>query len=149
LRERLEDLPELIRSIWTRQGPDDELPRGLLTAECLVPLRAHAWPGNVRELDQFLRRLRLRLERSGGRRISPHQIWTMLAGTTLTRGASGSVGSLSTDHVRTVLRECRGNRLMAARTLGVARSTFYRMLDERGLSRKKPDAGLGGPAGEA
>jgi len=53
LRERPDDLDELVRVLGDRQpeGP----PR--LSEAALVVLRAHRWPGNVRELAGILRRL--------------------------------------------------------------------------------------------
>jgi hypothetical protein len=50
----------------------------------------------------------------------------------------------STEQIRRVLRECQGNRTQAARILGLARSSFYRLLEERGLMRARPAAGLDG-----
>jgi DNA-binding NtrC family response regulator/tetratricopeptide (TPR) repeat protein len=161
LRERLEDLPDLIQILWTRQGQPSALPPGLLDNDCLVPLRAHLWPGNVRELDQFLRRLRMSLHAKGHLRVSPHRIWTLIGGAgggggrgifhggTADRARAGAAEPISTEQIRRVLRECRGNRTHAARTLGIARSSFYRLLEERGLMGTRPAAGLDETLGEA
>jgi DNA-binding NtrC family response regulator/tetratricopeptide (TPR) repeat protein len=140
LRERIEDLPGLITILWDRQAPGTELPPGLLEADSLVPLRAHPWPGNVRELDQFLRRLRLSLESRSGARVSPHRIWTILGNGAVDRARSTTPGLPSTEQIRRVLRECRGNRAHAARTLGIGRSTFYRIVEERGLILPPPSS---------
>jgi DNA-binding NtrC family response regulator/tetratricopeptide (TPR) repeat protein len=158
LRDRLEDLPDLIQILWTRQGQPTELPPGLLDSDCLVPLRSHLWPGNVRELDQFLRRLRMSLDAKGHPRVSPHRIWTLLGGGggrgiihggTTDRARTGAPEPPSTEQIRRILRECQGNRTQAARTLGIARSSFYRLLDERGLMGARPATGFDETLGEA
>ncbi len=134
LRDRLEDLPELIRILWARRTPQLDLPPGLLDPLCLAPLRAHLWPGNVRELDQLLRRLRVSIEATGRPQVSPHRIWTLLAAAASGSPRGGTACPPSTEQIRRVLRACQGNRTQAARTLGMARSSFYRLLEERGLS---------------
>jgi two-component system response regulator HupR/HoxA len=149
LRERLEDLPDLIQILWARHTPHTELPPGLLDNNSLVPLRAHPWPGNVRELDQFLRRLRMSSDAMGHPRVSPHRIWTLLGVGEAGRALTGATEPLSTEQIRRVLRECRGNRTQAARTLGMARSRFYRLLEERGLMGVHPEAGFDETLGEA
>jgi DNA-binding NtrC family response regulator len=52
LRERPEDLPELIRVFYEGRGVDP----GPIGGDNLVKLERHAWPGNVRELRNVLER---------------------------------------------------------------------------------------------
>jgi len=56
LRERIEDVPELVRHFLNRCEREG-LPRKSLAPEALECLRAHTWPGNVRELENLVRRL--------------------------------------------------------------------------------------------
>ncbi|MBA3463295.1 MAG: sigma 54-dependent Fis family transcriptional regulator [Deltaproteobacteria bacterium] len=52
LRDRLEDLPHLIGTFYTRRGANP----GLIDGDNLERMRRHAWPGNVRELRNVLER---------------------------------------------------------------------------------------------
>ena len=56
LRERTEDLPDLIAAI-TRQLADSGRGRVMLTGEAVNVLKHYHWPGNVRELHNLLERL--------------------------------------------------------------------------------------------
>jgi sigma-54 dependent transcriptional regulator, flagellar regulatory protein len=56
LRERADDLPELIAAI-TRQLADSGRGRVSLTGETVNALKHYHWPGNVRELHNLLERL--------------------------------------------------------------------------------------------
>ena len=56
LRERLEDLPELIGNILERGGASG-LSRVQMTPGAVRILRHYAWPGNIRELANLLERL--------------------------------------------------------------------------------------------
>jgi two-component system nitrogen regulation response regulator GlnG len=56
LRERAEDIPDLVRHFLAR-AVKEGLPRKELTREAVERLQAHRWPGNVRELENLLRRL--------------------------------------------------------------------------------------------
>ncbi|WP_119165479.1 nitrogen regulation protein NR(I) [Algihabitans albus] len=56
LRERAEDIPELVRHFF-RQVGGEGLPTKTLTAEAMAYLRNHTWQGNVRELENLVRRL--------------------------------------------------------------------------------------------
>src|SRR5262249_11364462 len=56
LRERVEDIPDLIRHFFAmveREG----LPPKQIEAAALDRLKRHRWPGNVRELENLARRL--------------------------------------------------------------------------------------------
>ena len=56
LRERSEDIPELMRHFFAR-AQDEGLPGKTLTPEAMADLMAYRWPGNVRELENLVRRL--------------------------------------------------------------------------------------------
>jgi two-component system nitrogen regulation response regulator GlnG len=56
LRERLEDVPDLVRH-FLFQAEKAGLPRKTLTQEAFDALKRHGWPGNVRELENVVRRL--------------------------------------------------------------------------------------------
>jgi DNA-binding NtrC family response regulator len=52
LRDRLEDLPELIAAFYATRGADP----GPIDGDNLARLSQHAWPGNIRELRNVLER---------------------------------------------------------------------------------------------
>src|SRR5437867_3774876 len=56
LREKIEDLPDLIRHFFA-MAEKDGLPPKKLDAQALERLKQHRWPGNVRELENLARRL--------------------------------------------------------------------------------------------
>jgi two-component system nitrogen regulation response regulator GlnG len=56
LRERAEDIPELVRHFLAVTGAEG-LPAKTLDAAALARLASHRWPGNVRELENLIRRL--------------------------------------------------------------------------------------------
>lgn len=135
LRKRLEDLPELVYSLLA------DLRRADLRVSdaAFTALRAHAWPGNIRELKNALacavafveadtavlepRHLRLLGEepddRSGLEGLP-------LAGQTLER--------IERAAIRQTLAQVDGNKMCAARALGIAVSTLYEKLKKYGMS---------------
>lgn len=56
LRERSEDVPDLVRHFLRRAG-EEGLPSKRLEPDALDLLRRYRWPGNVRELENLIRRL--------------------------------------------------------------------------------------------
>ncbi len=60
LRERRDDVPELLDHFLKLYGARHGLPVPRLTAEALQYLVGYSWPGNVRELKNFVERLVLR-----------------------------------------------------------------------------------------
>src|SRR5688572_23298468 len=56
LRERAEDIPDLVRHFFTIVEKEG-LPRKQLDGDAMDRLRRYRWPGNVRELENMVRRL--------------------------------------------------------------------------------------------
>ena len=56
LRERIEDMPDLIRHFFA-QAQREGLPPKQIDPAGLDRLKRHRWPGNVRELENLARRL--------------------------------------------------------------------------------------------
>ena len=56
LRERSEDIPDLVRSFF-RRGVAEGLPPKAIEPTAMERMRRYAWPGNVRELENLTRRL--------------------------------------------------------------------------------------------
>ena len=56
LRERIEDIPDLVRHFQDRAGSEG-LPRKEFSPEALTALTTYRWPGNVRELENLVKRL--------------------------------------------------------------------------------------------
>lgn len=56
LRERTEDIPDLIRHFFA-QAQREGLPPKQIDQAALERLKRHRWPGNVRELENLARRL--------------------------------------------------------------------------------------------
>jgi two-component system nitrogen regulation response regulator GlnG len=56
LRERLDDIPELVNHFLQAVAVDG-LPTKVLSPDAMARLRQYRWPGNVRELENLVRRL--------------------------------------------------------------------------------------------
>ncbi len=72
LRERRDDLPELVDHFLSELVPRYRSPVRGLTTQALEALSAHSWPGNVRELRNVLEQAVVRCDRD---RIGPQDLW--------------------------------------------------------------------------
>lgn len=127
LRERL-DLPELARGVLHELGGPEAA--GQLGPAALSRLLTHRWPGNVRELKNALR---YALVAADGGPIGPEHLPEELREEEHRPAGGASLAAVEIDAVRAALAAAKGNVAAAARHLGVARSTVYRMLArERG-----------------
>ena len=118
LRERLEDMVELIGHFTQTLSAALELPAPSLDEAELQRLRAHHWPGNIRELRNVI-------ERSMLLGISPSRC---LDGADSPAPADHdlSLHAMERRHILTLLRQHAGNKSAAARTLGISRKTLER-----------------------
>ncbi len=56
LRERLEDIPDLVEFMLQKLARDDTVKARKISSGAMARIKAHGWPGNVRELENLLYR---------------------------------------------------------------------------------------------
>lgn len=149
LRERLEDVPALVRHFLPALASELRLPSPRVRPEALQRLLAHAYPGNVRELRHTLERA---LIQAAGAELGPeHIVFTPPAGAAwpspisdlTTTDAAGDPGRSFLGELPLNLSEAEdiliaravtiaeGNLSRAARLLGISRASLYRWQDRR------------------
>jgi DNA-binding NtrC family response regulator len=130
LRDRKGDIPLLVNSFLEKfSGPDSEQRR--VSEDAMARLMAYDWPGNVRELENAVERavalgsgpilhvgdLPSNLQHSNGERLLHSD--ELLPLEELERRA-----------ILRALREAGGDKLAAARLLGIGKTTLYRKLKQ-------------------
>ena len=128
LRERPDDIPLLASLFLSALLPDmpaKEI-RAVAKHSCL---RQYDWPGNVRELRNFMERFAA---------LSPSfpDAASLLMSLFQSHDTKGCTAA---GEIARVLRESGGNRVDAARKLGVSRSTLWRKLKHMGNLPSEPD----------
>jgi DNA-binding NtrC family response regulator len=129
LRERREDIPELVEHFL------DSRPLGgvhhRIEPEALEALVRYDWPGNIRELANVLERAQILAEEQV---ITLDDLPDILADSTPeSLSASGDARQLrevERRHILAVLHQERGNKVHAARVLGISRRALYRLISK-------------------
>ena len=157
LRERSEDIPELIRHFFAL-AQSEGLAAKTLEPEAMEALRAYRWPGNVRELENLVRRLTvLYSQETIGIEVIESELSDVDKGVREVSAPPESLSSAVEHHLRSyfaahdgnlpapglydrVLREMerplielslsatRGNQIRAAKLLGLNRNTLRKKI---------------------
>jgi DNA-binding NtrC family response regulator len=125
LRERREDIPELVEHFLTTRPIGG---RCRIAPEALEALNRYDWPGNVRELANVLERAQILAENHV---ITADDLPESLAETAHEAGAPGDprrLRDVERRHVQDILRQEKGNKVQAARALGISRRALYRLI---------------------
>jgi len=136
LRERKEDVAALSQALLDRICTRYQQRPAALGPGVLARLLQHSWPGNIRELASVLEAALL--EASNGM-IRPEDLvipsYTVMRTEPQSTPRAESLGldAVIHHHVQYVLDLNRGNKLRAARQLGISRSTLYRILGNESL----------------
>lgn len=136
LRSRKEDIAPIAQALVERICARYQHRAVELGPGALARLLQHNWPGNVRELAGVLETGLLEAEsdviRPGDLALaSAHESFRAEAAPE--QNSPQSLDEVIQRHVRHVLEVNRGNKLRAARQLGISRSTLYRILGNQGL----------------
>jgi DNA-binding NtrC family response regulator len=131
LRERPVDIHCLAEHFARRYAQESgRRPRQFSEASLLAMLQ-HSWPGNVRELTNRVRRGLL----AEGRRIEPGDLGLTVVERSMVALPTLEQYKLQAEQqaLREVLGRHANNLTLAARTLGISRPTFYRLLHKHGF----------------
>jgi DNA-binding NtrC family response regulator len=157
LRDRKADIPLLAAHVLDRIRRDNGLAY-TFADDALHLLMEYDWPGNIRELEHAIERAcalssgpvlhtgdfptQLQAHRSHIQRMqgdNPAQTGATIRAANIGATSSESHGVLSIAELEkqailNTIRELKGDKLMAARLLGIGKTTLYRKLKEYGLS---------------
>jgi two-component system response regulator AtoC len=131
LRQRREDISLLAQSLLDRICARYQHRPVVLGPGALARLLQHNWPGNIRELASVLETGLLEANNGVIRPDDlalPSALDTPVDAQPTMRADSLALDSVIEHHVQYVLDLNRGNKLRAARQLGISRSTLYRIL---------------------
>jgi DNA-binding NtrC family response regulator len=132
LRERREDIPELAEHFLTSRQLGSV--RYRISPEAMDAVVRYDWPGNVRELANVLERAQILAE---DHLITlddlPEGIIEGADAIAAPRGDPRHLREVERRHILEVLRQEKGNKVHAAKALGVSRRALYRLISKHGL----------------
>jgi transcriptional regulator with GAF, ATPase, and Fis domain len=136
LRDRPEDIPLLAAHFAMKSAEKHGQPTPELQPELIEVLQEYEWPGNVRELENLIERLVvLSSGPSLGIEFVPEKMLRALPGTNATDESTleGAVAALKRKMIVSALQS-EGNKVAAAKKLGISRSYLHRLINEFDIS---------------
>lgn len=142
LAERREDIPMLVHHFFEKYRAGSSHGVHGVLPNTMALLRQYRWPGNVRELENAIERA---VSLSHGPLVTPEDLpeavrqgsideeERKLPQEDLTRDAYLTLEEIEKRHLIRVLKETKGNKVKAAKILGIDRRTLYRMAERFGL----------------
>jgi transcriptional regulator with PAS, ATPase and Fis domain len=144
LRERREDIPTLAHHFLQKISlASPQTIRGFVP-ETMELLQRYHWPGNVRELENVIERA---VSLAHGPLLLPNDLPEVIRQARpapVQEDGLLTLEELEKRHLMKVLREAGGNKVRAAKILGIDRRTLYRMAQRFGL-QLEDDGGESGP----
>ncbi|MEW6690061.1 MAG: sigma 54-interacting transcriptional regulator [Pseudomonadota bacterium] len=137
LRERLSDLEALAENLLESIAARSGMPQRELAPSALAVLAAHPWPGNIRELRNALEQAAMLTDSA---RLSAGDFAAVLPapGTPIDERKAGAlrplpqlIAELERSSIASALAATGGNKVSAARMLGISRATLYEKLAGR------------------
>ena len=136
LRERRQDIPLLARHFLAKFATEMRRNVHDIAPNALDQLLAHPWPGNVRELEHVIQRA---VALATGETITSFAFPPAVAAPgegRHTAGISIAIGTTLDEATRRLvaatIEQCGGNKLQAARILGIPPRTMYRHFGDKG-----------------
>jgi transcriptional regulator with PAS, ATPase and Fis domain len=134
LRDRKEDIPDLVNFFIRKHTPEGETPRKIQKG-LISFLEGYSWPGNIRQLENALERAIVLGE---GEELAPEAFAIVSTqapieinvGSTLKEASD----SFRKSFIFNTLQSTKGNRTQAAKILEVQRSYLSRLIKELGIS---------------
>jgi formate hydrogenlyase transcriptional activator len=138
LRERLEDIPMLVKYFVSQHARRMKREIESIPPEIMEALVRWRWPGNVRELENFIERAVILSPGPALRApLKELQVAAEVASEVSAKG-SGNLQDVEREHILQVLREAKGmisGPSGAAKRLGLKRTTLNSKLKKLGIKR--------------
>ena len=143
LRERIEDIPDLVHYFANQAGKKDVV----ILDEALLLLQSYYWPGNVRQLQGVIETMLSRFQSAGViREKEVLQVLPELSRNNLRARPNSLLGRHGVSLVyaekkrfQKAILDAKGDRTEAARLLNLSRATYFRRAKELGLvAQRKP-----------
>jgi DNA-binding NtrC family response regulator len=137
LRQRKEDIPDLVNLFIARFAGDSGKPVESITPEAMQILVNYHWPGNVRELQNIIERA---CALAKGTVLKAGDIHLDLRPAKAANGVAGFLPEgMTLEHwedemIQEALRRANGNKSQAARLLGLSRNALRYRLSKIGIS---------------
>ena len=132
LRARSDDVPELVAHFVAVYGARMRKRVRGVHPDAMDLLQRYPWPGNVRELENVVERAIIMVE--DGESITPEDLPSDFRETPGDIAPMSELAQVERELIVRTLRECGGNRSLAARRLGIGRRTLYDKLARLGIS---------------
>jgi len=132
LRERKSDIPLLV-SFFLEKFSDPQRPIRTISEDAMRRLMTYDWPGNVRELENAVERA-VALGSGPILHIAdlPSNLQQGSSDTLLESNELTTLEEMERRFILRALRETNGDKLAAARLLGIGKTTLYRKLKQYG-----------------
>ncbi|WP_308516892.1 sigma-54 dependent transcriptional regulator [Sphingomonas flavescens] len=149
LRERREDIPELVSHFLARLAAERRMPSPAISEEAMAALQAHDWPGNVRQLRNIIERT---LILAPSERVSCIEVDLLPPEILDSQGSAGGSNttmaimgsplreareSFEREYLKIQIRRFSGNISRTASFIGMERSALHRKLKALGIGEKK------------
>jgi len=149
LRERREDIPELVSHFLARFAMERRTPPPRISEEAMAALQAHDWPGNVRQLRNIIERTVIL---APGDRVACIEVDLLppevLDNQNAMGGASTAMAimgsplreareSFEREYLKIQIRRFSGNISRTASFIGMERSALHRKLKALGIGDKR------------
>jgi transcriptional regulator with PAS, ATPase and Fis domain len=131
LRERREDLSELVRNFLHDYAAKHGRPVTGIAPAALALLKEYEFPGNVRELANTIERAVIV---SHGKRLEAADLPDAVRATSRLqqrRAQPGTLAEIEAEYVCEILARTKGNKTEAARILGISRKNLYERIARR------------------
>src|SRR5262249_31797020 len=137
LRDRLDDVPELVTYFLARHHQRTGAPIPIITPDALAALRRYSWPGNVRELANICERIAIL---HPGLPLTEREVKRMIPDLDVVpeseeRALHERLDEFERDIIIQALNEANDNLADAARRLQTDRPNLYRRMRRLGIDR--------------
>ncbi|KGK82413.1 transcriptional regulator [Desulfosporosinus sp. HMP52] len=130
LRERIEDIPDLVRYFIDKTCNSLELPLLGIQEEVFSYLSSHSWPGNVRELENCIESM---VALADGPVLTVEDLPDEIRQSVTTKSVTKAEPLLNQQTKQAILyalNQTNGKIAPAAKLLGIGRNTLYRKMKD-------------------